>query len=226
MTTKLLIAGALLAGLLTYAIAESDTEKPEYTNPDVTPATPENITPPEAPPAVEREMGMRETTPMHPGTLQVGKDFDKEYLTEAIKSDIFLMKLGQTVNEKATDSQVKEFAQKIHDDHKKHLEELKQIAKNKNWDVPEKADKWQHEYITQLSKCSTPQLERNFLFGQVGYHQMEVLANRFASQKATDTEIRTIAARSVPDIQRHLQLANRLTEQLTGIEPQFGVSGR
>lgn len=231
MTTKLLIAGALLAGLITFAFAQNESGTPGYTSPNAAPTTP-GARDTETPGTYGREReGVRDREGlhepgMHTGKLTVGKEFDKEYVTSAIKCDIFAMKIGQKVAEKATNPDIKQYAQKLHDSHKQNLEQLKQLANSKNWEAPEKAENWQQEYITHLGRLDTAQLERHFLFAQVGFHQQEVLANKFAAQKAQDPEIRSLAMRSVPKMQNHLQMASRLTEQLTGIEPEFGVTGR
>jgi putative membrane protein len=218
MTTKLLITGALLAGLISFVYAQTDSGSPPAPPPSATPGVTGGG---------QEEPGMGAIRAPGEGTLQVGKDFDKQFLTCAIKNDIFQMKLGQTVNQKASNSEIKQFAQRMHDEHKQHLEQLKKTAQSKNWDAPEKADKWQQEYLDYITKLDALDLEQHYLFGQVACHYANVLANKFAANKAQDPEIRSLAMRDVPTLQEHLRMATRLTERVAGVQaPQMDVTGR
>src|SRR6185437_3526113 len=85
---------------------------------------------------------------------------DHKFMEKAAQGGMAEVKLGQLAVEKAGADQVKQFGQRMVDDHSKANDKLKQIASNKGVALPTEMDKsTQHEY-DKLSKLSGADFDR------------------------------------------------------------------
>ena len=204
MTTKSWIVGAVLAGLSAGAIslvyAQAGYEAPKANE--------------------EKGISGRHIMPyVGTGTLQVSKDFDKNFVEKAISGNLFGTKLFDLIQQKSTHPEIKDFARRLQEDHKQSLERLKTIAKNKNWTVSEKPEKWQEGLLERLSTMDPADLDSCFLFEMVGLHYNEIMAYKFVAKKAEDPEVKAFAVQTIPTLYEHLEMTLKLTEQLTGVRP-------
>ncbi|HOA72461.1 MAG TPA: DUF4142 domain-containing protein [Phycisphaerae bacterium] len=190
----------------------------------------------------ERETGREQDRPLlqprQPGqtgqTGQAGrigagreKDIDQSYLKHQIQNNLFEEQAAKLVAEKAPDDSVKQFAQRLQEEHRENNQQLKQIAQQKQMQVPTQMAQWQQSLLQEMQQLDPETLQREFLFGTVACHHRNVLTNKFAAQKCQDNDVKQFAARTLPTLQQHLQQANRLTQQVTGISPEApGVAGR
>src|SRR5687768_6887579 len=67
---------------------------------------------------------------------QQGQIDAQTFVNEAASSGLYEVESSRLVAEKATDTEEKQFAQQMIDDHSKANDELKQIAESKNLKVP------------------------------------------------------------------------------------------
>jgi predicted outer membrane protein len=159
---------------------------------------------------------------------QGSKNIDQMFLTKSIKNDLFEQKLAQAVSDKVQDPSIKQFAQRLQDEHKQHLQQVRQVAQTKGiTSTDEKLDAWQQQYIDHISRLDPESLQREFLFSQVASHYKAMLENKFAAEKCQDPQIKSLAEKSVPAMHQHFQQLTRLTQQVTGIDTtDMAVSGR
>jgi putative membrane protein len=181
----------------------------------------------------ERETGRQQDRPAlqerQPGHMGAGqeKNIEQNYLKHQIQSNMFAEQAAKLVADKAPEDSVKQFAQKLQEDHKENNQQLKQIAQQKQMQVPNQMAQWQQGLLQEMQQLDPQTLQREFLFGTVAAHHKDILSNKFAAQKAQDNEVKQLATRTLPTLQQHLQQANRLTQQVTGISPETpGVAGR
>lgn len=156
------------------------------------------------------------------------KNIDQNFLKNSIQSNLFEQQAAKLVASKAPDDQVKQFAQRLQEEHQQAGEQLRQVAQSKQMQIPNKMENWQQELIQHMQQLDPQTLQTEFLFGVVAGHQKDILMHKYAAQKAQDSEVKTLATRQLPTLQQHLQQANRLTQQVTGIspEPSESVTGR
>ena len=206
MTTKLWITGALLAGAISLVYAQAGYESPKAGEDKGAHERP----------AIKAYAGT--------GSLQVSKEYDKAFVESAIQNNLFGTKVFELVQKRSTNTEIKDYARRLQDDHKQSLEQLKAIAKSRNWDAPVKVEKWQQELFDRLSEKDPVDLDSCFLFEMAGLHYKEILEYKFVAKKSEDPEIKAFAARTIPTLQEHLQMTTKLTEQLAGVRPPY-VSG-
>ena len=61
-----------------------------------------------------------------------------------------------------------------------------------------------------MQKMQGKHFEKDFVYGQLAGHVMDVLKFRDASQELKDNELKQFAAQTLPKLQQHLQTAQRL----------------
>ncbi len=180
-----------------------------------------------------RQQSGQYSTPNQPGAqsdMQQPKTPEQRFLMCSIQGDLFEAKLAEIVAGKCPDNNVKQFAQKLAEDHRNHLQQVKQAAQGtRGFQVSEQMAPWQQQKLQALSQLDPEALQQQFLFGAVAAHHMKILENKFAAAKIQDTQIKTLATRTVPILQQHLQQADRLCQQVLGVQSDdagIGVSGR
>lgn len=137
--------------------------------------------------------------------------YDKTFMTKAADSgstEIAASKVAQT---KSTDAQVKQFADSMVTDHTKVADELKQLAASKQITVSDEPSARHKADIAKLSGLEGKKFDQEYA-AKIGVaaHKEAVKLFTEASQKATDPEIKAFAAKTLPALQHHLDMANAL----------------
>jgi putative membrane protein len=141
----------------------------------------------------------------------------QQFIKDQIQCNLMEVQISQLVAQKAQNEQIKEFAQMIAKDHQKANEQLKELAREKNIQVSEQLEDWRQATLDHVKQIQGPDLERKYIFHQVGGHHTAILEQRFAAAQAQDQDIRQLAARMVPKLQDHLRQAERIAQQYAGI---------
>jgi putative membrane protein len=80
--------------------------------------------------------------------------------------------------------------------------------------VPAEIDEQHQEPVETLSKMQGSQFDREFMRHMVKDHEKVVQLFSTVSQESQDAEIKAFAAKTLPTLQEHLQLARQLAQQL------------
>ena len=183
----------------------------------------------------------RDSTTAAGGASRVDRS-DEKFVKDAAKSGQMEVHMGKIGVQKSQNPQVKQFAQKLIDDHGKANAELKQIATSKGITLPpEASDKVAsttddptasdrtrvrdkddaHEAhaehkksMKELESMSAAEFDRAYVKLAVKHHEKDVSEFEKASQKLTDTELRAFAAKTLPTLREHLQTAKSLQSQV------------
>jgi putative membrane protein len=199
---KLLLtaAAAILAAMMTYqpSFAQTPTPRPA---PAGGPAAQPGAA---AQPAAGQEARDR-TSPD-----QADQNMDQHFAREAAQGNLFEIQAGQLAQERAQNQDVKQFAQKLVQDHQQANQKLQQIAQSKGIDLPKELDESHQAMLQKMQKLQGKHFEKHFVYGQVAGHVMNVLIFRDASQELQDNDLKQFAAQTLPKLQQHLQMAERL----------------
>ena len=181
-------------------------------------------------------------------TTQAGKagslsSSDEQFIKDACKGSHVEVKMGKLGVQKAQNEQVKQFAQKLVDDHTKANTELKQLASSKGLTLPEPSDRitaiddsadrtqvrekeeaahsssdkdhaeFKREW-QKLESSSGTEFDRQFMSMTVKCHEKGVQEFEKASQASSDSEVKAFAAKTLPTLREHLQTARSLQSQV------------
>jgi putative membrane protein len=138
---------------------------------------------------------------------------DKKFLKDAAMGSMTETQLGKLAAEKASSENVKQFGQKLASDHAKAAEELKQVAAKENIQIPESLDSKHQSKVDKLSKLSGPQFDKAFVKDQMKDHEKDVDHYKAEAQYGTNPDVKMVAAKQLPTLQKHLDEAKNLNKQ-------------
>src|SRR5262245_57350611 len=113
---------------------------------------------------------------------------DKDFIVKAAQGGMAEVELGKLAAEKATNDQVKKFAQRMVDDHGKAGKELKEIADRKNISLPSEMDSKERALKDRLSKLSGDAFDRAYMQEMVSDHQKVLKEFQAEAKSGRDAE--------------------------------------
>jgi putative membrane protein len=143
-----------------------------------------------------------------------GQDSDQQFLTEAVQGNRAEVELGKMVAAKAHDPSVKQFAQLMVKDHTNALNQLQQLAQQKNVNVPEGLPPDAQDLQSKLQNDTGKQFDKDYMDGMVQDHEKDVQSFQDASQNAKDPDVKQLATKLTPTLQEHLAKAQQIDQKL------------
>jgi len=131
---------------------------------------------------------------------------DKTFVMNAAMGGMAEVELGRLAAQKATNDSVKQFGQKMVDDHSKANEDLKRVASTQKIDIPVSLDSKHQATIDKLSKLSGAAFDRAYVKEMVRDHAEDVKEFQKESQNGQDTSVRDFAAKTLPTLQEHQRM--------------------
>lgn len=145
--------------------------------------------------------------------MQIQRADDKKFLKDAAIGGMAEVELGKLAVQKASSDTVKQFAQKMVDDHTKANEELKQVASKANINVPDSLDSKHQSKIDKLSKLSGTEFDRVYIKDQLKDHQQDWKEFKNEAEYGDHAEVKEFASKILPTLQEHLSMAKDLAKQ-------------
>jgi putative membrane protein len=141
----------------------------------------------------------------------------KEFVSKATVSDMFEVQSGKLAADKAKNEDVKDFGQKMVDDHSKTTEDLMQLIKDENIDVkvPTALDEKDQAKLDKLKNASGAKFDRIYVPMQVKAHDRAVNLFEDYSKSGDNKALKTWASDTLPTLKEHLADARDLDKQLS-----------
>lgn len=149
---------------------------------------------------------------------------DRRFVTKAADGGHDEISLAQLAAQRASNPEVRTFAQKLVNDHQQVSSELTQIAGQKNVKL-DKDDDHSRAY-KRLSKKTGAEFDQEFVEHMVDDHERDVKMFEKAASDAKDPEIRSFAAKHVEHLRQHLQQAQSLRQTVMPTGRMDSSSGR
>jgi len=140
-------------------------------------------------------------------------DSDRQFLMQAASSGMAEVQLGQLATQRAASAEVKQFGQRMVNDHSKANKELMALAQAKNIAVTKELDQKHQAIADKLSTLQGAAFDHAYMAGQVADHEQAVTLFTTAAEDSHDTEVKAFAAKTLPTLQEHLHLARQLTQR-------------
>jgi putative membrane protein len=144
---------------------------------------------------------------------------DKKFVENAAAGGIAEVNLGKFATEKASNQEVKDFGQKMVDDHTKANQDLMDFAKSKGVDLKdgeEKGTKQAQNQSAKLGKKQGADFDKEYMDLMVKDHEKDVKEFEDASKDAQDADLKAWAAKTLPTLQMHLQMAKDIQGKVKG----------
>jgi putative membrane protein len=138
---------------------------------------------------------------------------ESTFVTKAAEGGLAEVELGNLAVQKASDPKVKEFGQRMVDDHTKANDELKSIAANKGITLPTTLDSQSAAMKNRLSTMQGAAFDRTYMRDMVNDHRKDVAEFQKEADLGSDPDVKAFAGKYLPTLQEHLKLAEQtLTE--------------
>ena len=139
---------------------------------------------------------------------------DSKFITAAAQGGKAEVEMGRLAVQHASDPAVKQFGQRMIDDHTNANEELKQIASRKGITLPDQVNAKQKSTIDRLSRLNGAEFDRAYMEDMVRDHQEDVADFQHEADKGNDSDVKTFAGKTLPTLQDHLKMAQSTNSQL------------
>lgn len=143
-----------------------------------------------------------------------GSEKDQQFLRQAASDGLAEVQLGKMAAERAANPEVQRFGQRMVTDHTTANQELMAVAQAKDISVPKDLDKSHQEMAEQLAKVQGPNFDREYMQHMVADHEKAVQLFTRAAQESQDADIRAFAAKTLPTLQEHREMARQLAQQV------------
>ena len=147
---------------------------------------------------------------------------DLKFVTEAAQGGMTEVKASQVAIGKTTSPQIKEFAQKMIDDHGKVNDQLKSLAEGKGVTVPTDLDSSHQSSVDELANSSGPDFDKAYVKMMVKDHKdaVELFQHYSGAVKsmfhkpADDADLRDFATKTLPTLQEHLSMVQGIQDNM------------
>lgn len=135
---------------------------------------------------------------------------DSEFAAKAAADNMTEVALGGLGVERASSADVKQFAQRMIDDHTQALDELRNLASRRSLALPDAAGKSQQSAERKLGKLSGPAFDREFMEVMIKNHNDALDLFQHEAVHGDDVEMKQSAAKTVDAIKEHLRMAREI----------------
>lgn len=143
---------------------------------------------------------------------------DKTFVKKAAQADKAEIELGTLAQQKTSNPEVKQFAERMVRDHTKNDDQLKQVAEQTGIALPTSISAKDEALKQKLSGLSGDQFDRTYMQNMVMDHTNDVSEFKHESKDGKDAAVKNYAAESLPVLESHLKEARH-------IEPMVAKNG-
>ena len=151
---------------------------------------------------------------------------DRKFMQEAAVGGMAEVAMARVAVERASSDAVRDYARKMIEDHTRANEELMQLASSKGVTLPSAPNVKQQQMLARLGAMSGAAFDREYV-RQAGVKSHEKMLKLVQSQsrKGRDADARAFAAKMVPAVQMHLDMARQLDTGGSGAGTHHGAAG-
>ena len=135
---------------------------------------------------------------------------DAVFIRTAAMDGLAEVEHGRLATQNAEAADVKQFAQRMVDDHSKAGEELKSLAAQKNVTLPIELDQKHRAVQDKLAKLKGEAFDKAYMSHMVTAHQQAVTLFQHEAKAGKDADAKAWAAKTLPTLQEHYKSARTL----------------
>ena len=169
------------------------------------PSSPAGQTPGQNNPAMDSQMnGMN--APGQPSAM------DKMFVKKALQGGMAEVQLGQLTLQKSNNDQVKQFAQRMIDDHTKLGEQMKPVAQQLGVSDPNGISKKDKTTMAKLQGLSGPAYDQAYIKDMVKDHKQDLSDFQTEASSGQDQTVKDAANQGSKVIAQHLQMIQQIAK--------------
>lgn len=147
---------------------------------------------------------------------------DREFMVKAAQGGMAEVQFGQLALQRASSNPVRQYAQRMIQEHTKANNELMALAKAKGVTLPTTIGEKNEQLRQRLSKLSGARFDREYM-REAGVKSHEDQAKLFERQveRGQNPDVKAFASKTLPVVQKHLQQAEQITGDRSGSEDRI-----
>ncbi len=135
---------------------------------------------------------------------------DRKFLMDAAMAGLKEVELGRWAAQKGSSDAVKQFGQRMVDEHRQANTELMTLATSKGITLPTALDEKHQRDVTKLSARSGAEFDRAYSKMMLSEHKKAVSDFEKQTNRGADPDLKAFATKTLPALQEHLQMAMAL----------------
>ena len=147
------------------------------------------------------------TAPAQEKENRIKKSADATFVTKAAQGGMAEVELGKLATQTASNDKVKQFGQRMVDDHTKAGDELKAIAAQKGMTIPSDLSSKDAATKNRLSGLNGAAFDRAYMQDMVNDHKADIAEFQKEADHGTDPDVKAFAQKTLPTLQEHLRMA-------------------
>lgn len=141
---------------------------------------------------------------------------DTKFAHEAAIGGMTEVELGKVAVQKASNDKVKQFGQRMIDDHTKAGDQLKSLAAKKNITLPTEMDAKSKAMVDKMSGMSGAAFDKAYMKDMVADHRKDIAEFQKEASTGSDTDLKSWASTTLPTLEEHQRLAQEANSAVGG----------
>ncbi len=148
---------------------------------------------------------------------------DRIFLKDALQGGIAEVQLGQLALQKSSNADVKQFAQRMVDDHTKMGDQLKPIAQQIGVKIPDGPSKKDKATIAKLQALNGDDFDKAYMKDMVKDHKDDLTDFRSEADQGSNLAVKNAANQGAGIISQHLQMAEQINQKTSTMASNGGM---
>jgi len=138
----------------------------------------------------------------------------QDFMMKSTEADLTAIDMARLALQKSADKDIRDYANMIQRDHTSSLEELTDLMQDKSVSQPRTTPLDVKKDLNMMNGLSGPEFDREFINRMVADQQKAIEMCQDQVQIAQDSDVKKYAEDLLPQLQMHLEKAQRLQSKL------------
>lgn len=138
---------------------------------------------------------------------------DKQFVRSALEGGMAEVQMGQLATQKSSNPDVKEFGQKMVDDHTKLGDQMKQVAAQMNVKLPDSLSSKDKSTIAKLSALDGDAFDKAYIKEMVKDHKKDEKEFKQEAIDASNPALKGVVSQGAQVIGQHLQMIEQIAQK-------------
>lgn len=157
-------------------------------------------------------MQQQQMEQMGANPMSAGPAMDKAFVKKALEGNMAEVEMGKLALEKSNDDQVKQFAQRMVDDHGKMLDQMKPVAQQMGVKVPDGPPKGQVKKMDKMKALSGDAFDQAYIKDMVKDHKSDASEFKQEAESTQNPQLKQLVTQDGQTIESHLQQIQQIAQ--------------
>jgi putative membrane protein len=139
---------------------------------------------------------------------------DMTFAQKAAQGGMAEVQLGQLAVQNGASDQVKQFGQRMVDDHSKANDQLKALAAKESITLPTSLNAKDQALVTKLQNMKGDAFDKAYMRDMVKDHEEDIADFQKEASSGSDAGLKTFATKTLPILQEHLRMAKEASQSV------------